>query len=128
MPRTTVLVADDDRATRRLIAQALALDAGAVVIAEAENGRRAVELARQHRPHVVIMDIEMPELDGHGATREILAALPDTRVVIHSTTCTDAEVERAFANGADGFVAKTATHELIHAIRAVSEGRKFVST
>lgn len=121
----TVLVVDDDRSTRQLVRQVLARDDGIVVVAEAENGRQAVALAGKFRPDVVIMDIEMPELDGCAATTEIMAAFPHTRVVFHSSASRQSEVERALANGAIGFVGKTNTHELCRAVRAVSQGLLF---
>lgn len=76
-----VVVADDDPFARRLIKGALRA-AGMVVVAEAENGREAVELAVHHRPDLVLMDVVMPGLDGILATRRIRKADPDQLVVV----------------------------------------------
>ena len=72
----TAIVVDDDPIARRTIREALQR-AGVEVIAEAENGRKAIELALRHRPDVILMDVVMPELDGIAATREILKQAPE---------------------------------------------------
>src|SRR5215212_4662851 len=78
---TRVITADDDPFARRVIKGALQA-AGLTVVAEAKNGREAVQLALHYRPDVVVMDIVMPELDGILATRQILKARPDQLVVV----------------------------------------------
>src|SRR5215218_5341661 len=75
------VIADDDPFARRVIKDALQ-KAGVLVIAEARNGRQAVELALYYRPDVVVMDVVMPEMDGIVATRRITKELPDQIVVI----------------------------------------------
>jgi len=102
------VIADDDPFARRAIKDAL-VESGALVVAEARNGREAVELVRHHRPDVVIMDVVMPELDGIGATREILKELPHQLVIV--LTGAEAEEELgllALRVGAAGFLAKDA--------------------
>ena len=78
---TRVITADDDPFARRVIKAALQA-AGLTVIAEAKNGREAVQLALHYRPDVVVMDVVMPELDGILATRQILKARPDQLIVV----------------------------------------------
>ena len=90
--RLRAVIADDDPFARRVMKDALA-ESGVLVIAEARNGRQAVELACHHRPDVVIMDVVMPELDGIGATREILKEVPQQLVIV----LTGAEARRSSA-------------------------------
>jgi DNA-binding NarL/FixJ family response regulator len=105
--RLRAVIADDDPFARRVIKDALQR-AGVVVIAEARNGRQAVELALYYRPDVVLMDIVMPELDGIIATRQIIKQLPDQAVIVLSGT-SDEEDElglQALRAGASGFLSK----------------------
>lgn len=93
------------------------------VIGEAQTGREAVELAKQLKPTVVVMDIAMPLLNGLEATRQILRAVPGIKVFILSAHADDAYVERATAVGAVGFLLKqSSSHELAKAIREVQKG------
>ena len=105
--RLRAVVADDDPFARRVIKSALT-ESGVLVIAEARNGREAVELALYYRPDVVIMDVVMPELDGILATRQILQAIPD-QLVIALTGAADDDDELgllALRAGAAGFLSK----------------------
>src|ERR1017187_4466438 len=78
------LLADDHNVVREGLCALLSTDAGIQIVGEAHNGREAVELAIAHRPDVVVMDIAMPLLNGLEATRQILAAVPGTKVLIRS--------------------------------------------
>ena len=99
------IVADDDPFARRMIKDALQR-AHIVVVAEAQNGREAVELALHYRPDVVLMDVVMPELDGIAATRRIVDALPD-QVVVILTSADDREMGLiGLRAGAAGFLTK----------------------
>lgn len=101
-----VLLVDDQSNVRRGLTMRLSLEPDIEVVGEAADGRAAVEAARRLRPSVVLMDVEMPELDGIAATTEIRAALPGTEVVI-LTLHDDADTRcRAEAAGAASFVAK----------------------
>jgi DNA-binding NarL/FixJ family response regulator len=100
------IVADDDPFARRVIKDSLQ-KAGIVVIAEARNGRQAVELALYYRPDVVVMDVVMPELDGIVATRRIVKELPDQIVVILTGADDDDEIGlQALRAGATGYLSK----------------------
>jgi DNA-binding NarL/FixJ family response regulator len=99
------IVADDDPFARRIIKDALQ-NAGIVVIAEAQDGRQAVELSLHYRPDIVLMDLVMPELDGIAATRAILKAVP-SQVIIMLTSGNEDEVGLiSLRAGASGFLTK----------------------
>ena len=100
------IVADDDPFARRVIKDSLQ-NAGIVVIAEARNGRQAVELVLYYRPDVVVMDVVMPELDGIVATRRIVKELPDQIVVILTGAADDDDIGlQALRAGATGYLSK----------------------
>lgn len=131
-PETTgpirVLLADDEALIRGGVAAILATDPGIEVVAEAGNGRDAVELAVRFRPNVVLMDIRMPGLDGLAATRDITSRLPGVAVVVLTTFGEDAYVSEALAGGAAGFLLKAGDpRELIAGVRAVASGGAFLS-
>jgi len=117
-----VVVADDQTLVRggfRLILGA----AGISVVAEAADGREAVAAALKHRPDVVLMDIRMPEMDGLEATRRILAAQPEVRIIILTTFDLDQYVYTALTAGASGFLLKDVSPEhLVAAVRLVRRG------
>ena len=93
------------------------------VVAEAEDGRRAVTLAASTRPDIVLMDVQMPHLDGLAATREIVRRTPGTRVIVLTTFDVDEYVYGALSAGASGFLLKSSPPEtLVHAIRTVGAG------
>jgi DNA-binding NarL/FixJ family response regulator len=100
-----VLIADDHALFRdglRSLLEAHGID----VVAEARNGREAVELARIHHPEVVLMDLAMPELDGLGATRLLTAELPEIAVVVLTASEDDEDLFEAVKSGAQGFLPK----------------------
>jgi DNA-binding NarL/FixJ family response regulator len=120
-----VLVADDQAAVRAGFAALIASEDEMEVIGEAGNGREAVDIARRVFPHVVLMDIRMPRLDGLEATRLICAdpTLADTRVLVLTTFDLDEYVYAALRAGASGFLLKDAgPSELLQAIRIVAAG------
>ena len=127
--RLRAVIADDDPFARRVINDVLTR-AGVVVVAEAHNGRQAVELALYHRPDVVIMDVVMPELDGILATRQILKMAPD-QVVIVMTGADDQDHELgllALRAGAAGYISKDVDiNALPRALEGVRAGEAAIS-
>jgi len=123
-----VLVADDQSMVRAGFRMLLADEDGIEVVAEAADGNEAVAKAARFRPAVVLMDIRMPELDGLEATRRILAADPDARVLILTTFDLDEYIYEALRAGASGFVLKDDPPEqLIAAIRTAAAGNALLS-
>jgi DNA-binding NarL/FixJ family response regulator len=123
-----VLVADDQSMVRAGFRMLLAGESGIDVVAEAANGREAVDKAARFQPDVVLMDIRMPELDGLQATREILAASPNARILILTTFDLDEYIYEALSAGASGFVLKDDPPEhLLAAIRTVAAGDALLS-
>ena len=128
MKRITVLLAEDHTIVREGLRRMLELEGDFEVVGEAQDGRQAVALARKLRPDVVLMDIAMPRLNGLEATRQVLKALPPTRVLILSAHSDDAYVESATDCGAVGFLLKqTSAHDVCRAIREVAKGKTFFS-
>lgn len=122
-----VVVADDDPLARRMIKGALQA-AGMVVIAEARNGREAVELGLYYRPDVIVMDAVMPGLDGILATRRILKELPDQLVVVLSGAGEEEVGLQALHAGAAGFLSKDVDVEALpRTLRAVVAGEAAIS-
>jgi DNA-binding NarL/FixJ family response regulator len=123
-----VLVADDQSLVRAGFRMLLGGEEDIEVVAEAANGLEAVEKAARFDPTVVLMDIRMPELDGLEATRRILEADPDARILILTTFDLDEYVYEALRAGASGFVLKDEPPEqLIAAIRTVAAGAALLS-
>jgi DNA-binding NarL/FixJ family response regulator len=129
MSALRVLLCDDHPLVRSGI-RALVQDfPEATIVAEADNGREAVALAKQHRPDLVVMDISMRELNGIEATAQIRAELPQTRVLILSMHTTEDFVRRALKVGASGYLVKdSAPLELKMAIEAVRRGETYLSS
>jgi DNA-binding NarL/FixJ family response regulator len=119
-----VLIADDQRVVRDGLAMLVSLIDGVEVIGTASNGTEAVDLARNERPDVVLMDLRMPDMDGAEATRQIRANFPDTQVLVLTTYADDQSLFPALQAGARGYLTKEAnTEEIEQAIRAVAAGR-----
>jgi DNA-binding NarL/FixJ family response regulator len=123
-----VLIVDDDKLMRAGLRAVFSSDEAIEVVGEAADGRAAIDSARRLDPDVVLMDVRMPEMDGITATREVLAAAPETRVVIVTTFEEDDYVFGALAAGASGFLLKrTGPEELIAAIHTVADGEALLS-
>jgi len=126
----SVLIADDQDVVRLGLRTLVDSEDDLGVVAEAEDGLATVELARRHRPDVVLMDVRMPGIDGIEATKRIGAdpALSDVRVLVLTTFELDEYVFDALRNGASGFLLKdTAPAELLRAIRVVAAGESLLS-
>ena len=123
-----VLVVDDDPVVRWAVCQNLTPEEGFRVIAEAADGRTAVEAAVAVRPDLVVMDLGMPDLDGLAATRQIKAQLPATQVVPLSMYGDEEHVSGALRAGASGYVVKEDWEDdLVLALRAARRGESFLS-
>jgi len=118
-----VLIADDQPVVRDGLAMLLGLLDDVEIVATAADGVEAVDRAHATRPDVVLMDLRMPHLEGAEATRQIVASLPETRVLVLTTYADDEFLFGALKAGARGYLTKDATAEEIeHAIRAVAAG------
>jgi DNA-binding NarL/FixJ family response regulator len=117
MNRVTVVIADDQRLFAEALEAILSTDGRIDVVGRATDGRAAVDLAREHQPDVVLMDIAMPVMDGIDATRAIRAELPSTHVVVLTGSAATQDVDRARTAGASGYVTKDQiTGDLVRAI------------
>jgi DNA-binding NarL/FixJ family response regulator len=120
---TTVLIADDQALVRVGLRKILEVEPDTDVVGEASDGEDAVREARRLRPDVVLMDIRMPVLDGIEATRRIVAAQPDAKVLVLTTFGLDGYVFEALRAGASGFMLKDAPpEEIAAAVRIVAGG------
>jgi len=123
-----ILLADDHNVMRRGLRLLLESHPGFSVVAEAADGRQAVEQAESTKPDVVILDIAMPQLSGTEVAQRINEALPKTAIVILSMHSDEGYVLRALKAGAKGYLLKDSVEgDLIDAIKAVSEGKTFFS-
>ena len=123
-----LLLADDHRLMRQGLISLIHAEAGLEVVGEAENGKEVVTLAAKLRPHIVIMDIAMPDLNGIEATRQIINANPQTKVIALSGHDSTQFVREMLSAGASAYLLKRrACEELIRAIHEVVKGRKFLS-
>ncbi|WP_349258232.1 response regulator transcription factor [Stackebrandtia sp.] len=123
-----IILADDEAMIRAGVRAILASDPDIEVVAEAADGREAVELVRKHRPDMALLDIRMPKVDGLTAAAEIRRLAPDVGVIILTTFGEDEYIARALGDGASGFLLKSGDpRELIAGIHAVAAGAAFLS-
>ncbi|MFE2533615.1 response regulator [Streptomyces sp. NPDC059371] len=123
-----VLIADDHPVVRRGMSALLASLDGVEVVAEAANGEEAVREAQLSRPDVVVMDLQMPELDGVEATRRMTALLPDVAVLVVTMFEDDETVMSAMRAGAHGYLLKGAQQEeILTTLRAVAAGQYVIT-
>jgi DNA-binding NarL/FixJ family response regulator len=123
-----VVIADDEPMVRAGVRTILGTDPGIEVVAEAGDGREAVEVVLKHRPDVVLVDIRMPRVDGLAAAEELGRVAPEVAVVVLTTFDEDEYVARALGSGASGFLLKAADpRELIIGVRAAAEGAAYLS-
>ncbi len=124
----SILLVDDHKIMRDGLRAILSASGEFKVAAEADSGSEAVQLARRLRPHLILMDLSLPGLNGIEATLEILRANPDARVVILSMYEDEESVIRSIRSGARGFVLKKASHtDLLDALRVVGKGGSYLS-
>ena len=125
---TRVLLADDEAMIRAGIRAILASDPAMKVVAEAADGREAVDLALAHRPDVVLLDIRMPRLDGLTAAAEIIRAMPSAGVAMLTTFSDDDYIARALDSGVRAFLLKSGDpRELLAGVHAVADGGAYLS-
>jgi DNA-binding NarL/FixJ family response regulator len=123
-----IMAADDHVLLRRGIAAIIASQPDMSLVAEASNGREAVEQYRTHRPDITLMDLQMPEMNGLDAMIAIRSEFPEARIIMLTTYTGDVQVLRAMRVGARGYLLKTLLDkELLETIRAVHGGKKMLS-
>ena len=123
-----ILAVDDHALLRKGIAMILANHPDMKLVAEASNGREAVEQYHAHRPDVTLMDLQMPEMNGLDAMIAIRSEFPEARIIMLTTYAGDVQVLRAMKVGARGYLLKTLLDkELLETIRAVHAGKKTLS-
>jgi DNA-binding NarL/FixJ family response regulator len=124
---TRVLVVDDHPLMREGITSVIQAVTDIAVIAEASNGREAIEQFAAHRPDVTLMDLQMPEMDGLAAVSAIRQQWQNARIVMLTTFRGDAQALRALKAGAAGYLLKSLVRtELLEAIRSVHAGRRYI--
>ena len=129
MQKLRILLADDHDVVRRGLRSLVEAQAGWEVCGEAATGREAVEKAGRLRPHVVIMDITMPELNGLEATRRIRKAIPQAQVLILTVHESELLLAEALRAGAQGCMVKSdAGRELVNALEALTQGKPFFTS
>ena len=123
-----ILAVDDHPLFRSGIASLLATQPDISLVAEASNGREAIEKFREHRPDITLMDLQMPEMNGVDAMIAIRNEFPEARVIVLTTYSGDVQVLRAMKVGARAYLLKSSLdRELLETIRAVHSGKKALS-
>jgi DNA-binding NarL/FixJ family response regulator len=123
-----ILAVDDHVLVREGIAVLFNSEPDMALVAEASNGREAVQQFRAHRPDITLMDLQMPEMNGLDAIIAIRGEFPDAKIIVLTTYKGDVQILRALKAGARGYLLKNTLHkELIDTIRAVHAGKKALS-
>ena len=127
-PQIRILVADDHPIVREGLCGLIAVQPDMVVVADASNGREAIQQFRLHRPDVTVMDLQMPEMNGVDAVSAIRVEFPGAKIIVLTTYAGDVQILRALKAGAQGYLLKAVLHkELPDNIRAVYAGRKVMA-
>jgi DNA-binding NarL/FixJ family response regulator len=121
-----ILAVDDHALLRKGLAAVVNAEPDMKLVAEASNGEDAVEKFRVHHPDIVLMDLQMPGLNGIEATIRIVSEFPDARIIVLTTYHGDVQVMRALRAGARAYLLKGHDRELVGTIHAVYEGRKII--
>ena len=126
-PKSRVFLVDDHPLVRKGIASILANEADMQLVAEAGNGREAVDLFRQHKPDVTLMDLRMPSKDGVQATQAIRKEFPEARIIALTSYDGDQDIYRALEAGVRGYMLKEMVHtDVLKAIRTVYSGKRLM--
>jgi DNA-binding NarL/FixJ family response regulator len=126
--RIRILAVDDHPVLRQGVAALVAGQADMSLVAEASNGREAIQQFRAHRPDVTLMDLQMPEMNGLDAMIAIRGEFPEARIIVLTTYDGDVQVLRALKAGARAYLLKNSLHkELLETIRAVHAGKRSLS-
>lgn len=124
----TIIIADDHPVTRDGLALMLTTESQFVIVGQAEDGLEAVDLYRRFLPAVLVLDLQMPKLNGFGVTKKLRGDFPDARILLFTTYDGDEDIHRAMHAGARGYLLKDARRpELIHAIKTVASGARYLS-
>ena len=125
--RIRILIADDHSVVREGLVSLVKRKSDMVVVAEASNGREAVQLWKEHRPEVTLLDLRMPELDGVGAIKEIRELDENAHIVVLTTYDGDEDIYRAIKAGAKAYLLKdTARDALVDTVRRVRAGETYL--
>lgn len=125
---TTIVLADDHPIFREGLRKLIERDAALRVVAEADNGRSALELIRQHRPAVAVLDLDMPDLDGFAVARRVQELQLESHLVVLTMHNDELHFNQAIDLGVRGYLVKDgATEEVVNCIRAVAAGGEYVS-
>ena len=128
MEKLRVLLVDDHTVVRHGLRRILASDEQIEIVGEAGDGRAAVEVAQRVQPHVVVMDVALPELNGIEATRQLAKRAPNVHVLMLTMHADDVYVRQALKAGASGYLSKdSAPEELMKAVTQVLAGKRYVS-
>ena len=123
-----IIIVDDHPVVREGVAALVSGQADMSMVGQASNGREAIQQFRLYHPDVVLMDLQMPEMNGLDALIAIRDEAPEARVIVLTTYAGDIQVSRAIKAGARGYLLKSALHkDLLETIRAVHTGRKTIS-
>jgi DNA-binding NarL/FixJ family response regulator len=126
-PSIRILVVDDHPIIRQGIGALVATQPDMTIVAEAANGREAIQQFRVHRPDITLMDLQMPEMCGVDALSAIRSEFPEARIIILTTHSGDAQILRALKTGAQGYLLKNTFGKLVDTIRAVHAGHKQIA-
>ena len=126
--KQSVVIAEDYTILREGLQMLISADPELEVVGEAVDGHDAIRCVEKNSPHLVLMDLSMPRMNGMDAIREIRKRVPDTKIVVLTVHKTEEYILAALKAGADGYVLKDATHdELIMAVKNVLSGKRYIS-
>jgi DNA-binding NarL/FixJ family response regulator len=123
-----IVIAEDHTILREGLKALLSSDGGIEIVGEAKDGQEAIRSVEKHAPHMILMDLSMPRMNGMDAIREIKKRSPETKILILTVHKTDEYIQSALEAGANGYVLKDSSHiELSLAIRNVLDGKYYIS-